>query len=392
MKFLVEKKSFLKSLCVFQTLTNKRLSHLKILNHVLISAKNNKIKMLALSMESTVICKIKGKVDVAGKIVFSTQKLRNILQNLPGFFVKIFTSKNNNYINIKSNLIKYKVPKINHDEFPPFLKKITEKKNKIAIISKKIFLNLVKKVSYAQSLNPIQKILNGICFEFNNDHIKLIATDGKKLAISTFYYNTDKKNLVCKKITNKNYLFVLPNRSIYELQRILKEECKIEIFSKKDKIVFNLINKEDKLNSSVDQISIIVKKTSDKYLNYDNILKKKFNLIVKVNKEDLQNCLIRSSIIADEKKTAVNLIFLKNKIVIKIESLKLEKFEEKIIISYQGPKISLFFDPFYLINTIRNLKNEKVGIYLEKGKKVLIIKSNLDNFLGVVMPIQMNKI
>lgn len=84
--------------------------------------------------------------------------------------------------------------------------------------------------------NPMQQ-LEGCAFEFNGDHLRLLGTDGFRVALAT---TTETEKVVSN--GNAGQKFILPLRTVNQLIRLLPEDKPVEVTAGESTAVFNFNN------------------------------------------------------------------------------------------------------------------------------------------------------
>jgi len=85
--------------------------------------------------------------------------------------------------------------------------------------------------AFAVSMDESRYILNGILFKFQQNNFSLVATDGKRLAISS------KK---IKQATSKDIKIIIPIKTVQELLRNLKEDGDLSLVIGPNQVLFDL--------------------------------------------------------------------------------------------------------------------------------------------------------
>ena len=111
----------------------------------------------------------------------------------------------------------------------PPLPTLTE--NQAFSISRQELKEMLKSVSYAQSVNEERYMLKGVFFQINSEELSLVATDGRRLAVST------------KKMKFQQGEFILPSMTVSEIEKIPELSEQVEFHTPIDRWLLNYFAK-----------------------------------------------------------------------------------------------------------------------------------------------------
>lgn len=102
---------------------------------------------------------------------------------------------------------------IDPDEFPS-IKKEYHCGAKFRI-NNALLKSTIRQVAIAASSSEARPVLTGVSFDYNNDFLRLIATDGIRLASRTIYTENN---------WNKSNKILIPAQNLYEISKLLKND------------------------------------------------------------------------------------------------------------------------------------------------------------------------
>lgn len=124
------------------------------------------------------MCEIPVEILEEGAITIPAKRFSDIVRELPSGEI-IISTKKNNQVDIEGNKCRFKLLGLPKEEFPKF----PEFKDKEVIkIGQSIFKEMIRLTSFAVSHEESRYVLNGILLEINADTIRMVATDGRRLA------------------------------------------------------------------------------------------------------------------------------------------------------------------------------------------------------------------
>lgn len=375
MKFKINQDYFSSGLQQVLNVVSSR-STTPILSNVLIEAKENHIELTTTNLEIGIRCRIKADVDEPGSTTLPVRKLSIIIRELPKKEVFIEVDANNQ-AQIKSGGSHFKIMGIAADEFPPLP---TFENRNVFELSQSDILNMLKSVSYAQSNDESRFILNGVYFKFADEKLTLVATDGRRLALTSVDLNVGEDN-----IGN----LILPAKTIAELERLMGKGSNTRITFDDRQAAFEINIDDSNDVGLVDHLYLVSKVVEGNYPNYHQVIPNETEHRIKIERELMVDCVNRAALMASDKNNSVKLKISSNLLEISGSSPEYGESHESMAIAYDGPEIQVSFNPHFLMDPLKALTKDEVFFEFKDELSPGVFKT-LDNFLCVVMPIRLN--
>jgi DNA polymerase-3 subunit beta len=219
--------------------------------------------------------------------------------------------------------------------------------------------------------------LNGAYFLVENNSLNFVATDGRRLALtSSEVPNCDIQKSV-----------IVPAKMIGELERTLGIGENARIFMTDRQIAFSIdVSSENNLS---DTIYIVSKIVEGKYPNYKQVIPSSSDYRVRLDREQLLSIVQRIALVADEKDYSVRLKFEKNLLEISARSMSYGEAREALPIAYDEKAVEIAFNPQFLIDPFKVLTSDEIFFEFKDEFSPGIIRTN-DTFLCVIMPLRIN--
>ncbi|MFH1411358.1 MAG: DNA polymerase III subunit beta [Candidatus Omnitrophota bacterium] len=342
-------------------------SSLPILSNVLIEAEKGELNLTATDLDIGICSKITVEILQEGAITIPARKFFDIIKALPDGSEVELNTKKNNFVSIKSGKALFKIIGLPKEEFP----QLPEFKNKDSIILPQATLKeMLNLTDFAISRDDSRYILTGIYFSIKGDRIDLVATDGRRLAVS-------KKKLDKKTLIDKNV--VIPTKAVQEVKRMLGDEGEIEIKFSDNQVLF-----------SFGKNYILSRLIEGEYPNYKNVIPEKKGEEMKILREDFLSAAKRASIFTDQDSMAIKLNIKKKKMTISKNTPYLGEAKEEIDVEYSGEEdVEIGFNPRYLIDVLKNLSDAEVCFEVNGANKPGVVRSGSE-YTYVVLPMQLN--
>lgn len=345
----------------------ERKQPLPILSNVLIEKNETGIKFVATDLEIQITTEIQDK-EFAGKkesITVAAKKLQEILRVLPENN-KITLEVQDSKLLVKVLKSKFTLQTLPAQDFP----KVSEQLQNSTIfeIEQKLLKKLIGSVQYAMAQQDIRYYLNGVLLVIEGQLIKLIATDGHRLAYTSAKLATEhpKREVILSRKTI-NELFKLLNDS--------DEKIKLELAEKQVRISFG-------------EITLTSKVIDGKFPDYDRVIPTYTNHLT-LERQNILQALQRAAILSNEKFRGVRFVMTEKNMRIISSNSEQEEAQEDIENDYHGPALDIGFNVNYLLDGLTNATTQEVIFsFGDSNSSILITVPGNEDFKYVVMPMR----
>ncbi|MFH1507754.1 MAG: DNA polymerase III subunit beta [Candidatus Omnitrophota bacterium] len=363
MKFKTTKDVLLKGLDVIQNIISLKTT-LPILSNVLIETCKDNLKLTATDLNIGIICAIPVNILEGGSITVPAKRFSGIIKELPEDEVEINTKKNN-IININTKSCEFKILGLDSTEFP----RLPEFKDKEVIkIEQGKLKEMLILTSFSVSMDETRYILNGLLFKISKNNLVMVATDGKRLAIIERKLPQD---------INKNIQIIIPQKTIQELMRNLKEDGDVSIIIGANQVMFDF-----------GSIIIISRLIEGEFPDYQQVIPPVAETKLKVSREQFLLATKRAALLSTPDYQAVKLEVFKNKLVLSKSTPDIGESREELSIEYHGKELVVGFNPGYIIDVLKNLVDPVIEMELSGSEKPGVIR--IDGYTYIVLPMRLS--
>lgn len=343
---------------------------LPILSNVLIKKYQNQLTMVATDLEiqiSTVVpC---DDTSDEFSITVSAKKLQDICRAFTEE-TTINLDREESKILVKAGRSRFSLQTLPADDFPQIASLIDSKRS--IAIPQKILKELLDQVQYAMAIQDIRYYLNGLLLIIEPNAIKLVATDGHRLAMVVHALPQLNEAANIQEV-------ILPRKTIIELIKLLgdnEDNVNIEIGQNQVKFEF----------SNTIMASKIVE---GKFPDYNKVIPTNYQNSITIERIIFLQALQRAAILSSEKFSGVRLVLTENCLRILCSNTEQEEAQEELEIDYAGIPLDIGFNIKYLLDVLNNLDDEKVTCsFGDVNSSGLLTVPNNDNFKYVVMPMR----
>lgn len=366
MKINISRETLLKPLQLVSGAVEKRQT-LPILGNVLLSPSENQLSVTATDLEVELIGRVEvPSLEKSDDITVPGKKLLDIIRSLP-VDAELEITEQKDRLLLRSGKSRFTLSTLPANEFP----NVEDKQVSVEIrLPQNELKHLIEQTHFAMAHQDVRYYLNGLLFDIKDNELKLVATDGHRLALASFKKDFNNQSLSC----------ILPRKGALELMRLL-EDTDEEIL-----LQFN----ENHAKAVTQQFTFTSKLIEGKFPDYQRVIPKSLASQMKVDADLLKQVLARVAILSNQKYRGVRLHFANNLLRIFANNPEHEEAEEEIEVKYDGNVVELGFNVNYLLDVASHLHHGEARISLNDSSSSILVESlQDDSFLYVVMPMRL---
>ena len=373
MKIICEKEKLLKGInSVINGVASK--TTMPVLEGILIQTNDKEVKLTTYDLEIGIEYIIECDVAEQGNTVVNAIMFSEIIRKLPDTDITI-TVNDNNLLVIECEGSLYKLATMNPDEFPELPRISVD--NSIEI-EQNLLKNMIRKTIFAVSNEENRPIFTGCLFEVKDNKLNVVAVDGYRLAI--------KSNLLNSK--SNDFSVVIPGKTLNEINKIILDSFdSIKIGVSKNQALFEMEN-----------CKIVTRLLDGEFLNYRNAVPQNWETRIRINKNILQNCfervsLISSSSIEKEKKYPVKISIEVGKVTISCTN-QTGDAKEEMYTETEGKDLEIGVNPKYFLDALKAIDDEEIYISFGTNISPCVIKpidETARNYTYMILPIRMKE-
>ena len=361
-----EKENILKPLQVVIGIIERKHT-LPILSNVLVEKEAENIRFTATDMEIqiTTIINKEFKDNEVSAITIGGKKIQDILRVLPDQSKVSIEIKESKAI-VKSNKSKFTLQTLPAQDFPKLSDQL-ENSNKIVLSQNKL-KKLLESVQYSMAHQDVRYYLNGVLLIVENTKLKVVATDGHRLAYNESPIESN----------NQRQETILPRKAVTELCKLLNNS--------EDLVQLEFTLQQVKISFS--EIVVVSKVIEGKFPDYERVIPKYSNYL-QINRVQIQQALQRAAILSNEKFRGVRFVLTEKNLSIISSNSEQEEAQEEIETEYHGEAIDIGFNINYLLDGINNIENDTAILsFGDPNSSILITNPENKEFRYVVMPMR----
>lgn len=369
MKLTIAKEQLLAGLQAVQNVVGSRTT-LPILSNVLLSAVEGHLELTATDLDVTIVCSVTATVERTGRTTLPVKKLFGIARELPASEIELEVDEKS-VCSVRSGASYFKINGLAAEEFPPLP---SFKQARAVSLPQEKLKAMLRKTSFAVSTDESRYVLNGIFFSLKDHKVTLVATDGRRLAL------TDEETEIAAEAQAD---FIVPTKAINEVNRLLASAGTVELKYSENQVSFT--------TSGEGQMGVLVisKLVDGNYPNYRQVIPGECQERITLPREEFLGALRRAELMTSDKSNSVKLGFSRNQLSITANTPEVGEARENLAINYKGKDFAIAFNPAYLMDPLKALETDEVAFELIDELSPGVVKASVP-FLYVIMPMRMS--
>lgn len=371
MKFSIEKQSLLESLRKFQGVIEKN-PVIPIASNLLLEARDNEITMSATNFEVAIIIKKSLPITENGDIVVDGQKFFDIIREMPDGEISL-ERKDTGWIEIKQGKkIIFNLAVLSDEKVPPV--KVDEKV-RYETVNAAVLSELIKKTIYAVSDDRTRDVLRGILVEKDKNILRMIATDGHRLALA-------ESDCLASEGADVKKGTIVPKRGAKEVRRLAQELQEEELL----KIGFG----EKNLIITDRGTLLMVRLIEGEFPDYRVAIPKDNTIKITAKIREFIDSLKRVTLLTEEETKVVKFFCKDGLMVMSSKKAGVGEAREECDVDCKADGIEFGLNSRYVLDVLNTMEGEEVVVEVKDSQTPILLKENgKETTVAVIMPMML---
>ncbi|MEM9254468.1 MAG: DNA polymerase III subunit beta [Pseudomonadota bacterium] len=369
MKFSIARDTLLKSLNLVAGVVERRQT-LPILSNVLMVLGDDHLSLTGTDLEVELVGRLAIPADSEpGEVTVPARKLVDICKSLPDGCDIDFNVADGK-MTVKSGRSRFTLSTLPAREFPSVedsmgTHRLTLKQGQLK--------RLIDRTGFAMAQQDVRYYLNGMLWELDGNQLRVVATDGHRLAMCTLPQPVKVKGEGGTQV-------ILPRKGVLELARLLMDEG----------ADIAIVIGSNHIRAVTDAFTFTSKLVDGKFPDYQRVLPRSPDKILLGSRLDLRQAFTRTAILSNEKYRGVRLKLANDSLDIVANNPEQEEAEETVTVDYSGDTLEIGFNVSYLLDVLGVLSGEQIKLSLaDSNSSALLEESEEGDSLYVVMPMRL---
>jgi DNA polymerase III subunit beta len=342
---------------------------LPILGNILVEASKEGLRLSGTDLDISVSTLVPASVDQEGATTLPARKLVEIVKELPNATIRM-SSSGEQRASIECGKSKFKLLGLSRDEFPSFPSVRFEGGWKVAA---KDLQKLISHVAFAASTEESRPILNGVLWELRPDRMRMVATNGHRLArmdVPTSGQGGGQADLI------------IPPKALDQIRRLFAGGDEIEIGKSDNHLGFR---------SSTTQI--FTRLIEGPYPNYEQVIPRENDKNLTADKSALAAALRRMSIVASDQTHRIRMAFTNGACKLSVQTPDLGEAQEELAVAYEGDSLEIGFNAQYMLEILNHMPTDEVRMSFKAPERAATCEpvgwDDPASYMTLVMPLRL---
>ncbi len=368
MKFTITREQFQEGLqAVAGSVPTK--TTLPVLSNILVEATHDGVRLSGTDLDIAVSTTVPASVDQEGSITVPARKLAEIVRELPNASIRI-TASGEQRVTIECGRSKFRLLGLPKDEFPAFpaVKFDGGWKATAGNLQK-----LITHVAFAASTEESRPILNGVLWELRPDRMRMVATNGHRLA---------RMDVPTATAGGAQADLIVPPKALEQIRKLFSAEDEIEVARSENHLGFR---------SSTTQV--FTRLIEGPYPNYEQVIPRENDKAATADKAAFAAALRRMSIVASDQTHRIRMAFANGSCKLSVQTPDLGEAQEEVTVTYEGDALEIGFNAAYMLEVLKYIPTDEVRMTFKAPERAATCEpvgwDDPASFLALVMPLRL---
>jgi DNA polymerase-3 subunit beta len=342
---------------------------LPVLSNILLETTDRGIRLSGTDLDIAVSTEVAADVETSGAITIPAKKLSEIARELPPSPVKI-AAAGEQRVTLECGRSRFKLLGLPKDEFPAFP---AVKFDQSWRVKSGELQQLIGHTAFAVSTEESRPILNGVLWELRPDRMRMVATNGHRLA---------KMELPITSAGAPEGNLIVPPKALEQIRRLFPADEELEI-----------ARGDNHLGFRSPLTSVFTRLIEGPYPPYEQVIPKDNDKVAIADKAALTSALKRMSVIASDQTHRIRLSFNAGMLKFSVQTPDLGEAADELPIRYDGDPLDIGFNAAYLLEILRYIPSEEVRLTFRAPERAATLEpegwEDPAKYLCLVMPLRL---
>lgn len=358
-----------------------------IIQNVLISAKDGALEVMATDLEVSLrILVERAEVLSEGRVLVPAARAMQILRELEGERLEVEADERSGCV-FKTPESRFHVLGDHPEDFPEIaefpLDAGASAKGETSITLKSADLvDMVRRTHFAAATEKTRYAINGILIDAQESRIRLVATDGKRLALAEraiVSTETGKKK-------SPTFFVVVPTKGLTLVQRLLaqgEETVRLRVV-------------ENELQVRTLRATIAARLVEGHFPPYEEVLPRALEKKLELPREPFQGALRRTALLTTRESSAVRFKFTREGLEMTARVPEVGESRVRFALDFPYQDLEIGFNPQFLQDALKVVEGSSFRLELKSADTAALLREHetvtseaARGFLYVVMPINL---
>jgi DNA polymerase III subunit beta len=344
---------------------------LPVLSNLLLEGEDGGVRLSGTDLDTAVSVLIPAEVEEAGALTAPARKLQEIARELSPAPVHVTTEGDT--IQLVSGRTRFRLNGLPKDEFPAFPQVRFERDSAWKITGAELSL-MISHVAFAVSTEETRPILNGVLWQLGEGEMRMVATNGHRLAKMTIAREGDAQGAA-------GDLIVHP-RALQQVEKLFKPSDIVEVARSENHLAFQ-----------GEGVQIFTRLIEGPYPNYEQVIPKDNDKTLVVDKASLTGAVRRMAIVASDQTHRIRMSLGGPMVRFSVQTPDLGEANEEVPVEFSGDPLEIGFNASYLLELLRYMPTDEVRMSFKAPERAATMEpignEDTPDYFCLVMPLRL---
>ncbi len=370
MRFTIGQSELLDALSAVSNVVPAR-TPLPIIGNLLVEAADDALSLSATDLDLSVTIRAAASVETPGRVTLPARKLTDMIRALPSSLVRV--EGEGEHVTVECESSRFRVHGLPAEDFPNFPS--LEFDGGIQVSAGDVD-RLAAHTSFAASTEDTRPILNGVLWEIRQGEMRMVATNGHRLARYTIQVEGGGPESGSRDV-------ILPPKALGQIARIFGPDDALTVAFDDKQIGFR-----------GERGVVYSRLIEGPYPNYEQVIPRDNDKRMRADKERLAGALRRMAVMASDQTHRVRLSLTEDTLQFFVSTPDVGEGSEQMPVSYEGEPLDIGFNAAYVLEVLRAIDADEVEMSFKAPERAALIEpaDGADGgYLCLVMPLRLQE-
>lgn len=231
-----------------------------------------------------------------------------------------------------------------------------------------VLRRMIHMTVFAAARESSRYAINGVLWERRGKKLRMVATDGRRLA--------QIDGLLVSGGSEEQQSVIVPVKALLVVEKILRDP--------EEKVKVGVTDSQVVISTSL--VKVAANLVQGRFPKYADVVPKECQTVLTLPVEELRSGVRRASLLATESTKGILMEFTEGQLCLSSSAPESGDAKIEMPIKYTGEKLSIGFNPQYILEVLRVVDVPEVVFELTDGSKPGLLRAGKD-FLYVLMPV-----
>lgn len=370
MQFTIGQSELLDALSAVSNIVPAR-TPLPIIGNVLVETGDDELALSSTDLDLSVTIRAPASVERDGRVTLPARKLTDMIRALPASPVRV--EGEGEHVTVECESSRFRVHGLPADDFPSFPALDFDAG---WAVEAGMVDRLANHTAFAASTEDTRPILNGVLWELEDDGMRMVATNGHRLARYAIEVDEAPTARPPRDV-------IVPPKALTQIGRIFAPDDELRVAVDEKQIGFR-----------GDRGVVFSRLIEGPYPNYEQVIPRDNDRVMRADKERLSAALRRMAVMASDQTHRVRLSLGEDVLQFFVSTPDVGEGRDQMPVAYDGESIEIGFNANYLVEVLRFVDSEEVEMTFKAPERAALVRPVDEkgaSYLCLVMPLRLQE-